>query len=365
MRIRLVRRRRDRPAPVAASARSQRRRLAPDDVWQRLADLLAPRPLLDRLAAVDVEHPVLDPARAEAALQAHLGRLGLAPRPVRWLPYADAGLAAGAEAHCVPAVRAHWSARQRAREAVRTIAKADPAMLRLVRAAAWPRAQAAARWTAWTAARWAAERGRPHVGGPPPWWPKEWGSSTAELAAEAQVWLTARAAAPRRAHGETLASVDRWTAILLPLVEAYETGLWLFWILERETIAVPRPALRIEGGRLHSAEGPAVFWPGGPRYWFWQGVQVERRTIEAPETRFLRESGASVAAMDGQGTLWRLEAAGEEPLVVVEVENRTPEPDGSFRRHVVRVPPWMQTPRQAVAWTFDLPEPEYEVGVET
>jgi hypothetical protein len=38
--------------------------------------------------------------------------------------------------------------------------------------------------------------------------------------------------------------------------------------------------------------------------------------------------------------------------VVVKVVNSTPEPDGSFKDYLLRVPPDIRTPREAVAWTF-------------
>src|SRR5258708_19796990 len=37
---------------------------------------------------------------------------------------------------------------------------------------------------------------------------------------------------------------------------------------------------------------------------------------------------------------------------MIEVINRTPEPDSSFKHYWLRVPPTMRTAREAVAWTF-------------
>jgi hypothetical protein len=50
---------------------------------------------------------------------------------------------------------------------------------------------------------------------------------------------------------------------------------------------------------------------------------------------------------------------------MLEVVNSTPEPDGSFKRYWLRVPPQMQTAREASAWTFGLTSKEYEPLVET
>jgi hypothetical protein len=42
----------------------------------------------------------------------------------------------------------------------------------------------------------------------------------------------------------------------------------------------------------------------------------------------------------------------DETYVMLEVVNRSPEPDGSFKRYYLRVPPNMRTAHQAAAWTF-------------
>ncbi|MER0246295.1 DUF6745 domain-containing protein, partial [Streptomyces sp. HSW2009] len=60
------------------------------------------------------------------------------------------------------------------------------------------------------------------------------------------------------------------------------------------------------------------------------------------------------------GVLWRIELAGDEAVVMVEVVNSTPEPDGSSRTYWLRVPPRTTTAREGVAWTFGLPAEEYE-----
>ena len=50
---------------------------------------------------------------------------------------------------------------------------------------------------------------------------------------------------------------------------------------------------------------------------------------------------------------------------MVRVRNSTPEPDGTYKIYRLRVPPWIQTARQAVAWTFGLSEEEYAPLEET
>ena len=50
---------------------------------------------------------------------------------------------------------------------------------------------------------------------------------------------------------------------------------------------------------------------------------------------------------------------------MVEVQNSTPEPDGSVRTYFLRVPPGMASARAAVAWTFGLDGASYQPIVET
>ena len=81
--------------------------------------------------------------------------------------------------------------------------------------------------------------------------------------------------------------------------------------------------------------------------------------------RYLRESGARSLGTDETGTLWHLDLPGDEPLVMVEVVNATPEPDGTSRVYWLRVPPQTRTAREGVAWTFGLTEEEYRPLIQT
>jgi hypothetical protein len=82
--------------------------------------------------------------------------------------------------------------------------------------------------------------------------------------------------------------------------------------------------------------------------------------------RVLREARAVQKSQDRYGTLYHIPTvAGAEPLALVAVDNATPEPDGSVKRYVLRVPPTVKTARAAVAWTFDVPVGDYAPGVQT
>ena len=56
-------------------------------------------------------------------------------------------------------------------------------------------------------------------------------------------------------------------------------------------------------------------------------------------------AGMGVAARDRDG---------DEDVVMVEVVNSTPEPDGTSRTYWLRVPPRTRTAKEGVAWTFGL-----------
>jgi hypothetical protein len=195
----------------------------------------------------------------------------------------------------------------------------------------------------------------------------------------------------QRAHWQWRKAVQTYDAAqcrlptLRPLVDAWAAGLLFFWIVESRTwskrscIAVPRPTLHLEAGRLNRSDGPAVEWKSGTSYWFWEGLHVPKRVAARQSERarlqvlartrnmelrrlllnrigyerFLDIAGSELIAQDDFGKLWRCDLQiDHEPLRVVEVVNSTPDPDGSHRRYTLRVPPNVRTAREAVAWTF-------------
>ena len=185
-----------------------------------------------------------------------------------------------------------------------------------------------------------------------------------------------------------------------------ETACW-WWPHRDFVMVVERPAeihrelvnpLRPRGWgshRLHRDDGPAVVWPDGWGVYSIHGVRVPRQVVEEPDTltieqiggeenaevrrvmidrfgmdRYVREAGGVLVDEDvdelGQPRkLWRLDLNGDEPIVVVELVNSTAEPDGSFKRYMLRVPPSMDTAWDAVAWTWDMPTGDYELAVQS
>ena len=220
--------------------------------------------------------------------------------------------------------------------------------------------------------------------------PGQWDAATPALAAARDV-LGGSLWRHRAGRAEREAQVDARLEL------ARSAGPW--WALDGLAIVSERPLVlhRDDRGRPHRADGPAIAWPDGEEAHAWHGVAVEpwvvtdpgRITVEAidgernvevrrvlverfGEERLVREGGASLVHEDGTGRLWRreLNRAGwwgprDEPVVIVEVVNSTPEPDGTRKTYFLRVPPATRTAREAVAWTFGLGAIDYRPSAES
>jgi len=146
----------------------------------------------------------------------------------------------------------------------------------------------------------------------------------------------------------------------------------------------PRVLKLDERGRLHSDSGPAIAFGDGYRIYSWHGTTVPANLIDNPAvmtvglilyetnaevrrvmierfgvSKFIAAANAKKVHEDECGILYRLELRDDEPLVMVKVLNTTPEPDGTRKEYFLRVPPSIQTAREAVAWTFDMSAAEY------
>lgn len=147
--------------------------------------------------------------------------------------------------------------------------------------------------------------------------------------------------------------------------------------------------------RFHDESGPAIKFADEFAAHFWHGRRVTRETIESPELitveqiekennvetrsilverygleRFIIDSGARKIHEDECGVLYHKvftshDSLTDEPLVVVMVDNSTPEPDGTRQRFFLRVPPTIKSAREAVAWTFGLDEDDYNPTIES
>ncbi len=171
---------------------------------------------------------------------------------------------------------------------------------------------------------------------------------------------------------------------------AAEAGWW--WPYENLVIVTQRPTElhREESGRLHRGDGPALAYPGGFELHAWRGMPVPADFIASLGTlspqrigqernaelrrvmleaygfdRYLADTGATPVDRDVTGVLWRIDLPGDEPVVMVEVVNATPEPDGTRRTYWLRVPPRTRTAKEGVAWTFGLGPADYHPAVQT
>lgn len=166
---------------------------------------------------------------------------------------------------------------------------------------------------------------------------------------------------------------------------AGEAGWW--WPYEKIVVISERPTdlYRDEAGRLDRGDGPALAYSDGFALYAWRGMPVPAEFLDGlaaltPERirseenaelrrvmleyygydRYLEESDARPIHRDETGVLWRIQLDGDEDVVMVEVVNSTPEPDGTSRTYWLRVPPDTGTARAGVAWTFGLGAEEYE-----
>jgi hypothetical protein len=174
---------------------------------------------------------------------------------------------------------------------------------------------------------------------------------------------------------------------------------WVWW---HEDILVitdrPKEINRDEQNRLHSLTGPSISYRDGWALWHVHGIPVEKYIIENPEEitvkkiekednlelrrimidryKFGQEiSGSAAYIIDAGGkkldhderfgTLWIREVANDEAIVMIEVINSTREPDGTFKKYWLRVPPTVRTAHEAVAWTFGTTTKEYMPLMET
>ncbi|MEV4430996.1 DUF6745 domain-containing protein [Streptomyces sp. NPDC049602] len=258
---------------------------------------------------------------------------------------------------------------------------------------------------------WAEERRRLHDALGPAGWADHWQATGAPL------WDLTRALADRIRAGVTEAAgadASDVRMLLLDAVLGQHDAAWLaafdghgerlaglaavaghagwWWPYENVVVVCERPVElhRDEAGRLDRGDGPALAFPDGFALHAWRGMPVPAEflagladltpeRIRAEENaelrrvmleyygydRYLEASGARHEHRDETGVLWRIGLEDDEDVVMVEVVNSTPEPDGTHRTYWLRVPPTTRTAREGVAWTFGLRPEAYEPLVQT
>jgi hypothetical protein len=171
---------------------------------------------------------------------------------------------------------------------------------------------------------------------------------------------------------------------------ARAAGWW--WPYANVAIMTDRPVEihRDNIGRLHAGDRPALRYADGFDLHAWRGMPIPSALVGKLSSltftqisgesnaelrrvmlehygyeRYLREGNARRIGRDEAGVLWWMPMDNDEPLVMVEVVNSTPEPDGTSRTYWLRVPPTTRTAREGVAWTFGLTAEEYSPLVQT
>jgi hypothetical protein len=250
---------------------------------------------------------------------------------------------------------------------------------------------------------WAQERRRMYDELGPAGWSALWSATGAQL------WETTAALADRIRAGVVADLAERpedesdVRLVLLDAVLGQHDAAWLaafdgrgdrldglaevarhagwWWPYERAVVISERPEAlhRDEAGRLDRGDGPALAYRDGFALHAWRGMPVPAEFLEELNfltskrireeenaelrrvmlefygyDRYLTESGAEPVHRDETGVLWRIALDGDEDVVMVEVVNSTPEPDGTHRVYWLRVPPGTRTAKAGVAWTFGL-----------
>lgn len=86
---------------------------------------------------------------------------------------------------------------------------------------------------------------------------------------------------------------------------------------------------------------------------------MRRILIQRYQGNFYNDCGATLEAEDPLGRLYRKKRRFDSDFTFIRVKNCTPELDGSYKEYVLRVPPDMKTPTEAIAWTFGMTPDEY------
>lgn len=184
--------------------------------------------------------------------------------------------------------------------------------------------------------------------------------------------------------------VQRWSK---PVLDAFLAGAWMLHFTDDTLFWVAKPEVHVEtipgGRRLHS-ETTAAVESAVERLYFWHGVIVPAFVVMRPDwitldhiakeenaetrrvmmerygyERYLTDIGADREQADDFGELFRVKRGNDTDLVMVRVINSTAEPDGSFKKYMIRVPPHVETAHEAVAWTWGTTQKQYAPALET
>jgi hypothetical protein len=185
---------------------------------------------------------------------------------------------------------------------------------------------------------------------------------------------------------EAAATTRGKDVVLGPLADVARSAGW-WWPFAGLVVMSDRPCeAHVDNRhRLHNELGPALVYRDGFALWALHGTCVDRDVVDDireitreridreanlevrrwliesyGHDRYFRESGGRVVHEDDYGRLWRLDIEGAvEPVMMVEVVDSTPSPDGTRRTFLLRVPPGCRTAHEAVAATFGMEPDDY------
>jgi len=162
------------------------------------------------------------------------------------------------------------------------------------------------------------------------------------------------------------------------------------WWIPYENVAVvsdrPKELHLDSEGRLHSHSRPAIEFRDGWKYYASHGMELPAWIIEYPKRltveaidgeenveirrvmleiygmeNYLENGNAELIDRDPDlhiGELYKRSQEDDEDIFMLKMLNSTPNPDGTFKVYVIRVPPTMKTAKQAVAWSYGFDDPE-------
>ena len=190
------------------------------------------------------------------------------------------------------------------------------------------------------------------------------------------------------------------------LVQTAKSCSW-WWPFEEVAIVTRYPVElhRDERNRLHCTSGPAILYADGFGVYAVSGVRIDAKIIEHPETlttthiqeeknsevrrvlvdlygaeKYLRDLGAKFINEDSYGRLYTVAQGSDEAIVMVELINSTPEPlsynpkpgeygvtigKRFYKNYMLRVPPYVKTAHEAVAWIDKMSVDAYAPLIET
>lgn len=197
-----------------------------------------------------------------------------------------------------------------------------------------------------------------------------------------------------RAEGLSVPRLDAWLDDYVASL-AHSGQYWPFpgWCVISDRPTVIRQDDRF---RLHSNEGPPIAWREEelyflrgmpvPSWWVTNPEKITVKLIDEQQNMELRSAMLDLVGMeryliesnareldrytDSRGEpviLYHraMSRSREEDIYALMMTNHSPEPDGTFKKYVIRVPPTMRKAKAAMAWSYGLEEDQYDPMIET